>query len=70
MNVIRNLLDSKKFVTALLGVVLGIAVELGIPEVQVEEIMAILSPLLVYIGAQGFTDRGKSAALVEQEGPR
>lgn len=70
MNVIRNLLDSKKFIASLLGVVTSIAVQLGIPEVQVEEIMAILSPLLVYIGAQGFADRGKAVAQIEAGGPQ
>ena len=64
MRVIKELLDSKKFVTALLTMVSAIAVKLGIPEIQLEEILALLSPMLAYIGAQGFADRGKAAAQI------
>lgn len=54
--VIRDLMNSKKFVTALMGVITAITVELGIPEVEVAELTAILSPFLAYIGFQGFGD--------------
>lgn len=59
MKVVVALLSSKKFVVSLVGVVTAIGVQLGIPELRVEELMAILSPLLAYIGAQGFADMGK-----------
>jgi len=58
--VIVALLSSKKFITSLMGVATAIGVQIGIPEVKIEELMAILSPLLVYIGAQGFADMGKN----------
>lgn len=61
MSIIRDLFNSKKFVTALLGVATAIALRLGVSEIQVEEILAILSPFLTYIGAQGFADGRQSA---------
>jgi len=65
MNVIRELLDSKKFTTALLAVVTEVALKLGIPELTVAELTTIVSPFLAYIGFQGFADsqerRGQGA---------
>ena len=66
MNILRELLDSKKFVAALLGVITAVAIQLGIPETTVTEMAAILSPLLAYIGAQGFADLGKERELVKE----
>jgi small basic protein len=65
MQLIRDLLASKKFVASLLGVVVGVVVKLGVPEAQVDELLAVVSPLLVYVGAQGFADLGKEKANVE-----
>jgi hypothetical protein len=62
MKTIKRLFDSRKFVAALTTTLIAIAVELGIPEIQVEEILAIVSPMLAYIGAQGFADMGKEKA--------
>jgi hypothetical protein len=59
---VLSLLSSKKFVTALIAVIAGVAAKVGIPEARVEELVAIVSPLLVYIGAQGFADRAKPLA--------
>ncbi len=59
MTVIRDLLQSKKFVTALIAVGVAAAARLGIPEIEMNEILAIISPMLAYIGAQGFVDIGK-----------
>lgn len=56
MNTISALLDSKKFVTALLAVATEIALKLGIPELTVAELTTIVSPFLAYIGFQGFAD--------------
>lgn len=67
MNVVKDLFGSKKFVTALLAVVTAVLVRLGIPEVTIGELTAVISPMLAYIGAQGFADRGKSAAIVTKE---
>lgn len=67
MNTLRDLLNSKKFVTALIGVVTAVGVRLGFPEVQMEELILIISPILTYIGAQGFADIGKGKAQAEEE---
>tara|TARA_R110000737_G_scaffold47134_4_gene67039 strand:+ start:4433 stop:4642 length:210 start_codon:yes stop_codon:yes gene_type:complete len=64
MQVIKDLLNSKKFIGALLTMVTTVALELGVPDIRVEEIIAIVSPMLAYIGAQGFADRGKGAAQI------
>lgn len=61
MKLIKDLLSSKKFVSALLGMATVIAVKLGVPEATITELIAIISPILVYIGAQGFADQGKEA---------
>ena len=62
-----DLLQSKKFVTALIGVVTAVGVRVGFPEMKIEEMISIISPILVYIGAQGFADIGKGKALVETD---
>jgi len=59
MNVIKDMLQSKKFVGALITMVTAIGIRLGVPEIQLEEIIALVSPMLAYIGAQGFADFGK-----------
>tara|TARA_R110002167_G_scaffold143958_2_gene333703 strand:- start:49956 stop:50192 length:237 start_codon:yes stop_codon:yes gene_type:complete len=66
MNIIQELLGSKKFVGALLTMVTAIAVRLGVPEIQVSEIIAMVSPMLAYIGAQGFADMGKERVIAEE----
>ena len=66
INTIRDLFDSKKFVQALLGVAIAVAVRLGVPEVEVAEIVAIISPLLASIGAQGFADIGKEREIAKE----
>ena len=61
MNILKKLFDSRKFVAALVTTVTAVLIEFGVPEIEIEEIVAILSPMLVYIGAQGFADRGGDA---------
>lgn len=56
---IQELFSSKKFVTALLAVITLIATKFGVPEMEIEEMITIVSPFLAYIGAQGFADIGK-----------
>jgi hypothetical protein len=68
MSLVRELLSSKKFVVSLVGLVSAVAVKLGYPEASVDEILTVLSPMLVYVGAQGFADFGKSVA--KQEEPK
>lgn len=64
MKLIKELLSSKKFVSALLGMATVIGVKLGVTETTITELIAIISPILVYIGAQGFADYGKEAEKV------
>lgn len=68
MKTIKELFDSKKFVTALLAVVTEIALKLGVPELTVPELTTIISPFLAYIGAQGFADVGKARAEAKAKG--
>lgn len=65
MSILSELLGSKKFVGALLTMGAAIAVRWGVPEVEIEELLALVSPMLAYIGAQGIADHGKSKAQVE-----
>jgi hypothetical protein len=57
--IIKELLSSKKWVTALLSVLGGIAIKYGLPETTVAELTAILSPALMYIGGQAYVDNAK-----------
>lgn len=66
MRVIKDLLRSKKFVGAMITMVTAIAIRLGMPETTVSEILALVSPMLAYIGAQGFADIGKESAVVSE----
>ena len=59
MNIIKDLLKSKKFVVGVLATASAVALYLGVPEASIDEIITMISPLLVYIGAQGFADIGK-----------
>jgi hypothetical protein len=68
MKVLSELLQSKKFVASLIGLVTAVAVKLGVPETEVEELVAIVSPMLVYAGAQGFADLGKERVREETRG--
>jgi hypothetical protein len=56
IDTLGRLLDSRKFIVALLATITAVLVEVGIPEAETSELVAILSPLLAYIGAQGFAD--------------
>ena len=59
MQVIRDLFNSKKFVVSLVGAATMVAVKLGAPETNIEELLTVVAPFLAYIGAQGFADWGK-----------
>lgn len=59
MQVLRDLLKSKKFTTALATVVAMVGAKLGFPEAKVEELLALAIPLLVYVASQGVADHGK-----------
>jgi hypothetical protein len=55
----KELLNSKKFVATMIATVTSIALRFGFEELQITEILTLISPLMVYIGAQGFADLGK-----------
>lgn len=62
---IEAILGSKKAVMALLGALVGAAARIGW-DVTPEELMAMLSPILAYVGFQGIADIGKGKAQAEQ----
>lgn len=55
-----KLLTSKKWVTSVAGVIVGLVGTLGL-ELPAESVVAILSPTLAYIVGQGVADHGKEA---------
>ena len=64
MEMLKALFGSKKFMTALVSCLAGLAAKLGW-QLSPDEIMAILSPALAYIVGQGVADHGKERAKVE-----
>ena len=60
---IKGLLSSKKAVMTVLGVATGLIAKLGI-DLPTEDLYAVVSPFLVYLGAQGLSDAGKGKAEV------
>ena len=59
----KELFTSKKFITALIG---GLAAFISAMfDVDSDKIMAILTPFVTYIAAQGIADHGKSKAKIE-----
>lgn len=72
--ILGDLWASKKFRTALLGVIVGLAGKLGL-QIDVESLAVIISPFVACILGQGIADVGKERALAEGalkklEGPR
>ena len=59
--ILRDMLQSKKFLAAVAGVLVGIAGRIGL-ELETESLMAVLSPIVAYIFGQGIADAGKEAA--------
>lgn len=64
--IVKDLLLSKKFVTALLTAICAFAAYFGW-NVDVTHILVIVSPMLAFIGAQGWADSGKESALVSRD---
>ena len=60
---IKEMFLSKKFMTALASTIAAAAMRIGL-ELPVEDIAAILAPLLAYILGQGWADTGKEAELL------
>lgn len=65
--IVKDLLLSKKFLVALFAAIGAVASHFGW-NMDPAAILVIMTPLLVYIGAQGWgADAGKEKAKVEQE---
>lgn len=61
-----DLLKSKKFQAALAGLIVAIAGKFGL-ELDETALLAILSPILVYIAGQAVADLGKEKEKVANE---
>ncbi len=61
MKLIKELLSSKKFVVSLISFVGAVAIKFGAPEVTITELGVLLTPMVVYVFAQGHADSGKEA---------
>ena len=64
-NVIHGLFNSKKFLTTVLGVAVFVTLRAFMPEMEAEELMALISPVVVYLVGQGAADFGKERAKIE-----
>lgn len=62
-NALLDLFTSKKFLTALTAIIVYVAGRFGF-DVDTAVLDRIYAALLVYIGAQGIADHGKSAAQI------
>ena len=61
---IKTLFSSKKFIAALGSVIAAGCASQGL-DIETNDIMAILSPMMVYILGQGVADHGKEKAKIE-----
>ena len=59
-----EILKSKKFQAALAGVIVALAADQSL-DLDTEQILLILSPILTYIAGQGLADIGKERAKIE-----
>jgi len=59
-----DLIKSKKFQVAIIGVVVMLLGEFGL-DIDPEALLAIVSPLIAYIIGQGVADHGKEKAKIE-----
>jgi hypothetical protein len=63
--IVKNLLLSKKFVVAMLAAAGAVAMYFGW-NVDPAKIALFISPLMIFVGAQGWADSGKEAAAINQ----
>lgn len=66
MDVLTDLLNSKKFIAMLAGVIVAFVAKLGI-QMDTEAVLTILSPIMTYIVGQGIADHGKAAAIIHTD---
>lgn len=64
-DVIKGLLGSKKFIAAMIGVVVSIALHF-FPELPEDAITDVVTVIIGYIVAQGLADFGKEAQFVKK----
>lgn len=62
--VIREAATSKKFIMAIAGAIAAASMKIGL-ELPPETVALILSPIITYLLAQGWADRGKEAAKIQ-----
>ena len=65
MGVLKDMLGSKKAVAMIAGLIVSVAGKYGL-ELPIEELTALLSPILAYIVGQGLADVGKERAKLGQ----
>lgn len=61
--VIKEMLTSKKFIVSVAATIAAAAMKIGL-DISVEDVATVLTPIVAYLLAQGFADRGKEAAKV------
>ena len=60
---IKEALTSKKFVVTVAGAIAAAAMKIGL-EIPTETVALVIAPVITYLLAQGWADRGKEAAKV------
>lgn len=63
MDLIKSLLSSKKFIAAIIGVIIAIAARYGL-NLDPDLVREIVLLLVAYIAAQGISDFGKESARI------
>jgi hypothetical protein len=64
LQMVKEAVSSKKFITTVAGTIAAAALKIGL-DLPTEAVATILSPIVAYIIAQGWSDTGKGAAKVE-----
>jgi hypothetical protein len=57
---VKSMLTSKKVLASIAGVIVAGAARIGL-ELDTEAVLAVISPIMLYILAQGMADFGKEA---------
>lgn len=63
MDILRALFSSKKFIAAVVGVIVGAGARYGL-NLDPTDVAIILSPIISFIIGQGISDLGKDAAKI------
>jgi len=63
----KDLLKSKKFWVSLLTTALVAITVLSGVDIDVEQIVAMISPMIAYLIGQGIADQGKEAEKIKQD---